>query len=202
MRFMQFRRSLGALSAIVMFGLAGCTTTTYESYRPVRNAKVDIAYVAASADFTQYKRLMGDEMGIYFPTHVTPSEQDLARVRSAFRKSFLSELEDYEIVSKPAADVIRVTASLVDLRNTAADRLPSLSRDINEILQPYKLTFVIEMRDSLTDNVLIRAADTEKTPEIDLAEDGSADSSDVEAAAQHWAQLLRAFLDKNLRGLD
>jgi len=191
-----------ALLALAAGFLGACSTTTYESYRPVKNAKVDIAYVSTTANFSKYKRLMGDEMGIFFPTHVTPSEQDLVRVRTAFREAFLAQLEDYEIVDKPASDVLKVTASLVDLRNTAADRLPQLSDNINEILQPGKLTFVIEMGDSITGNALLRAADTEKSPQIDLPEDGSAESAEIRAAAEYWANLLRNFLDKNLRGID
>lgn len=183
-----------------IFSLSGCSTTTYESYRPVKNAKTDIAYVAVSADFGQYSRLMGEEMGIFYPTHATVSEQDLDRVRTAFRESFLAQLSDYQIVDEPAKDVLKISASLVDLRNTAADRLPQLSREINEILKPGKLTFVIEMSDSLTGNAILRAADTERSPTIDLAEDGSASSDEVRAAAEYWAQLLRNFLDKNLRG--
>ena len=190
------------LITIATIGLSACSTTTYESYRPVENAKTEIAYVAVSADFTKYSRLMGDEMGIYYPSHADVSEQDLTRVRSAFREAFLAQLKDYEIVDKPAKDVLKISASLVDLRNTAADRLPQLSRDINEILKPGKLTFVIEMSDSLTGNALVRAADTEQSPVIDLAEDGSASSDEVRAAAEYWAELLRNFLDKNLRGKD
>lgn len=179
---------------------AGCSTTTYESYRPVKNAKTDIAYVAVSADFSKYSRLMGEEMGIFYPSHATVSEQDLARVRTAFRESFLAQLTHYEIVDKPAKDVLKISVSLVDLRGTAADRLPQLSRDINEILQPGKLTFIIEMSDSVTGNAILRAADTERSPTIDLAEDGSASSDEVRAAAEYWAELLRSFLDRNLKG--
>jgi len=188
------------LVAIATFGLSACSTTTYESYRPVNNAKTDIAFVAASADFSKYSRLMGEEMGIFYPSHASVSEQDLARVRTAFRESFLAELSDYQIVDKPAKDVLKISISLVDLRGTAADRLPQLSREINEILKPGRLTFVIEMSDSLTGNAILRAADTQRSPEIDLAEDGSASSDEVRAAAEYWAQLLRNFLDKNLRG--
>ena len=185
--------------ALVLLGLSACVTTTYESYRPVRGAKMDIAYVAASADFSKYSRIMGDEMGIYFPTHVSPSEQDINRVRSAFREAFLAQLTDYEIVDKPAKDVLHIKASLVDLRDTAADRLPQLSRDINEILEPGKLTFIIEISDSKTGHALVRAADTERAPKIDLPEDGSASAVEIRAAAEYWAELLRNFLDNNLR---
>jgi hypothetical protein len=191
--------AVAILSGIV-YGVSACSTTTYESYRPVKDAKVEIAYIAASADFSKYSRLMGEEMGIFYPTHATVSEQDLDRVRTAFRESFLAQLTEYEIVDKPAKDVLKISVSLVDLRNTAADRLPQLSREINEILQAGQLTFVIEISDSLTGNALVRAADTERAPKIDLPEDGSASTDEVRAAAEYWAQLLRNFLDENLKG--
>jgi uncharacterized protein DUF3313 len=192
--------SLAALLIVAAAAATGCSTTTYESYRPVKNARTDIAYVAVSADFSKYSRLMGEEMGIFYPTHASVSEQDLARVRSAFRESFLAQLTNYQIVDKAAKDVLKIDVSLVDLRGTAADRLPQLSREINEILKPGKLTFIIEMSDSLTGNAILRAADTERSPAIDLAEDGSASSDEVRAAAEYWAELLRSFLDKNLKG--
>ena len=194
-----FTNRLASLVTLLLV-VAGCSTTTYESYRPVKNAKTDIAYVAVSADFSKYSRLMGEEMGIFYPTHATVSEQDLARVRTAFRESFLAQLTHYEIVDKPAKDVLKISVSLVDLRGTAADRLPQLSRDINEILQPGKLTVIIEMSDSVSGNAILRAADTERSPTIDLAEDGSASPDEVRAAAEYWAELLRSFLDRNLKG--
>ena len=177
--------------------MSACTTVTYESYRPVQNRNVDIAYVADSADFSRYQRLQAEEMGIFYPNHLTPDEDDLQRVRTAFREAFLSRIGNYDIVDKPAADVLLVRASLVDLRNTAADRLPNIADDLNAILEPGKLTFTIEMRDSVTGNLLLRAADTQKSPDMDMPDDGPV-SDGVRDAADHWAELLQGFLDQNL----
>lgn len=177
--------------------MSACSTVTYESYRPVQNRNVDIAYVADSADFSRYQRLQAEEMGIFYPSHLTPDEDDLQRVRTAFREAFLSRIANYEIVDRPAADVLLVRASLVDLRNTAADRLPNIADDLNAILEPGKLTFTIEMRDSVTGNLLLRAADTQKSPDMDMPDDGPV-SDGVRDAADHWAELLQGFLDQNL----
>ena len=176
---------------------AGCTTVTYESYRPVANRNVDIAYVADSADFSRYRRLQAEELGIFYPSHIEPDFEDLARVRRAFREAFLEQVRGYDIVSEPAEDVLKVQASLIDLRNTAADRVPNVADDLNAILEPGKLTFAIEMRDSVTGNLLLRAADTQESPDMDLPDDGSM-TDDVKAAAEYWAELFRNFLDQNL----
>lgn len=196
---LQKNSARSAFVATVAIFAASCSTTTYTSFRPVQNPNVDIVYVGTNADFSGYHRLMVDEMGIYYPTHTAPSDADLARVRSAFQQAFREQTKGYEIVSKPAADVLRVGASLVDLRDASGGDLPDISRDVNRILTPGKLTFMIEMKDSKSGDLLLRAADTEKSPQIDLAEDGSADDSEVKAAAQHWAVLFRNFLDTNLK---
>lgn len=200
-----FRSSSGknilraAMAALASMVIGACSTTTYESFRPVQNPKVDIVYVGTNADFSGYRRLMVDEMGIFYPTHTSPSDADLARVRTAFQNAFREQIKGYEIVTRPAPDVLRVGASLVDLRNASAADLPDISRDINKIMAPGKLTFMIEMKDSQSGALLLRAADTEKSPQIDLPEDGSADDGEVKAAAQHWAELFRNFLDTNLK---
>jgi hypothetical protein len=186
------------LTCVGVLLLSGCVSTTYESYNSVKGAKVDIAYIATSADFSRYHRLMADEMGIYYPTHATPDDDDLAAVRKAFRSAFLSELSDYDIVDNAQPGVLRVTASLVDLRNTAADRLPQLSREINEILEPGKLTFIIQLSDADTGYSLLRAADTGRSPDMDSLDGDASDTAEVEAAAQYWAKLLRNFLDQNM----
>lgn len=189
------------VTALVMtVVIAACTTTTYESFRPIKNRNVDIAYVGENVDFSKYRRLMFEEMGIFYPTGSPTSEGDLERVRDAFRSAFLQRVADYEIVDRPAADVVKTAASLVDLRNATAAQVPDIGRDINQILQPGKLTFMIEMRDSQSNALLLRAADTSRSPRIDASEHGAASSSDVEAAAQHWADLFGNFLDTNLRG--
>jgi len=192
-------RSVKLTALVLMLFVGACTTVTYESYRPVQNRNVDIAYVAAGVDFGQYRRLQIEEMGIFYPTNAAPSEADLGRVRDAFRSAFIAQIGAYEIVEKPAADVLKVRASLVDLRHAGPADRPNISADINAIMEAGKLTFMLEMRDSKTDRLLLRAADTEKAPQIDLPEDGSANGSEVRAAAEHWAQLFRNFLDTNLQ---
>ena len=185
-------------SFVILTCVVACSTTTYESFRPVKNRNVDIAYVGVNVDFSKYRRLMADDMGIFYPTNSSTSDADIARVRNAFREAFRERVKDYDIVDAPADDVLKVRASLIDLRNAQVADVPNIRRDINEILVPGKLTFMIEMRDSKSDALLLRAADTEKSPRIDLPDDGTADMSEVEAAARHWADLFGNFLDQNL----
>ena len=187
------------IAICLTLAVTACSTTTYESFRPIQNRNVDIAYVNVNADFSQYSRLMIEDMGIFYPSNSSLSDADIAKVRAAFQNAFRRQLAAYEIVDKPASDVVIVTGSLVDLRNAAITELPDIHRDINKIMEPGKLTFMIEMRDSKSNSVLLRAADTEKSPQLDQPETTDASSEEVLAAAEHWAQLFRNFLDTNLR---
>lgn len=186
-------------TCLVLALAAACTTVTYESYRPVKNPDVDIVYVGSNVDFGKYQRLMPEGMGIFYPNDApAPSAADLQRVREAFRREFLEQVAGYEIVTRPAPDVMKVRASLVDLRQANAEQIPNLRDDLNQILEPGKLTFLVEMRDSVTNTLLLRAADTQKSPRIDLPESGNPNTDEVDAAARHWARLFRNFLDHNL----
>jgi hypothetical protein len=56
----------------------------------------------------------------------------------------------------------------------------------------------MEMRDSVTDGILARAADSAETPTFSTSENVTTDWTSVDNAAQHWAALFRNFLDQNL----
>ena len=190
------RATRGFVSLVAMILATACTTVTYQSYRPVQNPNVDILYVGDGADFSRYGKLWLLDMGIYFPTNARPDDVDLDRVRQAFRGAFTDRVRQYDLVRRAGADVLKVQGSLVDLRAADANHIPDLGADLNRILAPGKLTFLIEMRDSTTNRLLLRAADTEKSPVIDVPPGGSAD--EVYAAAEHWAVLFSNFLERNL----
>jgi hypothetical protein len=107
-------------------------------------------------------------------------------------------LQGYAIVNTPGPSTMRVQASLVDLRNSSTGTLMSLSREVRDIASNGELLFLMEMRDSETNAILARAADSARTPTFATAENVATDWSSVEAAAQHWAALFRNFLDQNL----
>jgi hypothetical protein len=56
-----------------------------------------------------------------------------------------------------------------------------------------------EMRDSETERILARAADSAKTPSIADEEGEVTDWAAMEEAAAHWAVLFRRFLDQNFQ---
>ena len=165
-----------------------------------QSSKVDSAYVKPGVDFSRYRKLQPVPLEIYYyEGQAEPDPSDLERLRQTFRKAFLAEIgEDYVLVDEPGPDVLHVRASLVDLElSSVPDDMPLRGRAASLIAEGH-LTFFMELSDSLSGDVLVRAADQEK----DSGQIGVAtvdrDWQRAEAAAEYWAGLFRDFLDKNL----
>ncbi|MDX1403598.1 MAG: DUF3313 family protein [Woeseiaceae bacterium] len=177
--------------------LAGCTTVTTQSFEATQNPNVEASYVATDADFGQYRRLQGEDMGIYFPESKPIDGGDLRRIRQVFREAFLGRLTGYEIVDNAGPEVMTVQASLIDLREADLGDVPDMRVGLDDAARPGVLVFTMELRDSVSGRVLARAADSTANPRI--GSNGSAtDWADVQAAADYWATLFRRFLDQNL----
>ncbi len=177
--------------------LVGCTTVTTQSFQRTENANVEASYVATDADFGKYRQLRGEDMGIFFPETRPIPEADLQRIRQIFRDAFLGELAGYEIVDKPGPRVMTVQASLIDLRMADLGDVPDMRPGLKDVARPGVLVFTMELRDSTTDRILARAADSTSNPKIGTS-GSSTDWNDVQTAAGYWATLFRQFLDQNL----
>ncbi len=180
--------------------LAGCASEQVESqsFRVVPDSNVESAQIAIDADFSRYDRLLASELGIFFPqSHLTTAE-DIARIRQTFRDAFLQQIASYNIVNEPGPSTMTVEASLIDMRNAVADQIPQMRSEIRDMAQPGTILFLMEMRDSETNRVLARAADSAKAPTFATEAGMETDWASIEDAAQHWAALFRIFLDENL----
>ena len=195
---LRVRRQRAALPAIAVVLASGCSTVTVQSFQASANTNVEAAYVATDANFGQYSRLLGEDMGIFSPQDRPLSDADSQRLRQIFRSAFLTELSAYEIVESPGQDVMTVQASLIDLRDADLSDVPDMRPGLDAVARPGVLVFMMEMRDSSTDRVLARAADSTANPRIGNRGSNTTDWDAVQVAAQHWALLFRQFLDLNL----
>ena len=195
---------MGALvAAIAAIGatmiLAGCSTTTTQSFILVKDSAVEASYIAVGADFSKYDRLTADDMGIYFPTDAATPAADQQRIRQIFRQAFLSRLDGYVVVQdEKGPSTLLVQASLIDYRNASGADMPAVRRELRDIARPGALLFLMELKDSESGEVLARAADSAAAPRFSTSSDTTTDWTAVEEAAGHWADLFRSFLDNNL----
>lgn len=188
----------GVLAIVLVSVLAGCTTVETQGFEEPADSNVEYAQISTDADFGHYDRLLPQEMGIFFPRDVSVPPEDLARIRQIFRTAFIAELADYNIESAPGPTTMTVQASLIDMRQAGATGGSYLKREIQELATPGKIVFLMEMRDSQSNRVLARGADSAITPVVATAGGVETDWQSVEDAAGRWASLFRQFLDQNL----
>lgn len=188
------------VSVLLFLSLAfsACTTVETQSFTVGDNSNVESAYISNDADFGRYTQLLADEMGIYFPQNTYTPPEDIKRIRQIFRSAFINELQGYTFVDTAGPSTMKVQATLIDFRNSAEGSLMSLRSELRDIASHGELLFLMEMRDSESDAILARAADSAQTPTFATAEGNTTDWTSVEEAAQHWAALFRQFLDQNL----
>jgi len=178
--------------------ITACTTTTTQSFNVTNNPEIEASYIAVDADFGKYDRLFASDMGIFFPTDATPSIDDQQRTRQIFRTVFLAELQGYRIVRTAGPTALNVQATLIDYRNASGADVPNVRRELKDIARPGAIMFLMELKDSESDTVLARAADSASAPAFSTSDDTSTDWAAVETAAARWAKLFRQFLDNNL----
>ena len=178
--------------------IAACTTTTTQSFKVANTPNIDVGFIATDADFSTYHQLLAEDMGIFFPRSIRLKDEELQRLRQIFRDAFLTQLTNYKIVDEAGPGTLAVQASLIDLRKAASADVPSLRAELRDVAQPGELLFLMEFRDSETNRVLGRAADSAATPAFASDDNNGTDWGSVEAAAERWASLFRGFLDNNL----
>lgn len=185
-----------SLFLLFAINLVGCNTVKVEQVREITRTDSKIVYVKPGVDFSRFGRLLPAPLEIgYLVKSGDLDAQNLSRIRAIFREAFVAELSgDYEVVDKPGNDVLHVRASILDLKTHGAAGQAALPEDLRRLAQTGKLTFLIELRDSKTQELLLRAGETE--PDAQQGEPGA--WLEIERAAVRWAETFRDFLDQYL----
>jgi hypothetical protein len=186
------------LPVAVLISLSACTKTIVTgSFDRVPNTAVEYAYVNQQADFSQYTKLMSGGLEIYYPEgEEAPDPADIERIRGYFRDAFAAAIGDaYEVVSEPGPGVLKVSGQVIDMKMTSGGATFDASGRLRDVVAHGELTFLMEMSDSVSGQVLARAGD--KSTDIS-AEQDDATWEDVRRAAEYWAGLFRNWLDNSL----
>ena len=192
------------LSACVI--APGPAPSTPDGLRQVKSARVDSLYVAPGLSLARYGRVQIDTVDVAFKhdwqaRHPEVSADEVAMIRhgaaSLFRAEFTRELEKggYAVIDKSGADVLRVTASIVDLDIVSGSSADPAARQY--IVSAADMSLVSELRDSQSGAMLARVADrTRGRNQGNLQLTGQASqAADARAAFATWAGYLREALD-------
>lgn len=190
---------------------------TADGLHRVKNPAFGAAWAKPDADFAAYDKLILDLVSVSYKreprgaTHQRTgsnfvlTEEQMENLKRRFRGAFeeeLSKSEHYELVETPGPRVLRANAAIIDLVVTVPPQ-SSVGRETVYTSSTGEMTLLMELRDSLSGEILARVADRREARSAGSAGGNtlyySGPGANTYATRQifrGWAQILRARLDQ------
>ena len=208
-------RSVGAV-ALLCLGFASTAwaakppQVTEDGLELTKSKGISLLYVRPGASLAGYKKVMLDPVEVAFSKNWNPrdygtfglSASEVDKIRhdlgAAARETFLKVLGEggYPEASVVDADVLRVTAAIVNLYINAPDKMEA-GRSRTYVANAGQMTLAIELRDSATGTVLVRAFDAKAGSETGRLQwsSGVFNRAEAERILKGWADRLKRALD-------
>jgi len=177
---------------------------------PARN--FEVAFVRPGVTFADYTKLMVDELELAFRTpdreqnQFPLGEDQKTRFRAAMATAFgeeLGKLQNVEVVTEPGPDVLALHVRVQDIVARAPGRRVGGGGRAGFALETVgEMTLVLELRDSQSDEVLIRVFDRQALEGAAMVSGDSMVSTweGVERLVGRWASRASEGLDRLLGG--
>jgi hypothetical protein len=208
------RTILGAaLAAALCTACANDTSTrnlevTHDGLERVAKSKVERAWVKPGVDFSQYTEVGLLDCFVSFRrnwkmNHPGVRKRDMERITSGladeFRQVFTNELENggYPVVADTAENVLLIRPAIIDL-DVAAPQKNTGGRSDSFTTSPGAMTLVIELYDSVSNEILARAIDRRRARNVGNIQ-WTTSITNRDAARKilrRWANLLVSRLDE------
>jgi hypothetical protein len=201
-----------ALAAALCTACASGTSTrnlevTHDGLERVADSKVERAWVKPGVDFSQYTEIGLLDCVVAFKrnwrmNHSGVRTSDMERIKSTlsdeFRQVFTKELENggYPVVTDAADHVLLIRPAIIDL-DVAAPDTNSAGRSNSFTASPGAMTLVIELYDSVSNEILARAIDRKRARNVGSIRWATRGTNRVAARKilGNWANLLVNRLD-------
>ncbi len=189
---------------------------THDGLTLVPDRKVATAYVDSDADFSAYDKIMILDCYVAFKkdwqrdqkqagSRINISSSDMEKIKAdvaeLFREVFTEKLGmdgGYEIVEAAGDDVLLVRPAIIDLDITAPDTMQA-GRSRTYTSSAGTATIYIELYDSVTGDILARAADRKAARSVGgymSYTNRVTNRADARRMLGTWAELLRDRLDE------
>lgn len=218
----KFRKGVLALAAaLATLALAGCASTQsgpeeWDGLVRQPGTRLDGVFLRPGVSISSYTTIMLAPADVQFAENWDPGRTgrtgarrldtvDILAIKqnlsTMFGEIFTSELTSggYKIVSEPGPDTLLVVPAIVNLFINAPDTTsPGVTRTYTA--NSGQMTLVLEVRDSVTGEVLARVVDRRsgRTSGFMTITNRVTNTADARRAIQIWAVALRNGLD-NLR---
>jgi len=190
---------------------------TYDGLTLVPDSIVAVAYVDPDADFSIYDKIIILDCYVAFRkdwekdhtrssgSRIRISSKDIEKIKAdvadLFREVFTEKLSEdggYKIVEAAGDNVLLVRPSIIDLDITAPDTM-SAGRSRTYTSSAGAATLYIELFDSVTGDILARAADRKVARTVGgymSHSTGLSNRTEARRMLRRWAELLRDRLDE------
>jgi len=201
-----------ALATALCTACANSTSTrnlqvTHDGLERTANSKVERAWVKPGVDFSQYTEIGLLDCVVSFKrnwrmNHSGVRMSDMERIKSTlsdeFRQVFTKELENggYPVVTGAADHVLLIRPAIIDL-NVAAPDTKSAGRSDSFTASPGAMTLVIELYDSVSNEILARAIDRKRARNVGNIRwtTRGTNRNAARKILRSWANLLVSRLD-------
>jgi hypothetical protein len=227
----SFARWVAASSAMLAATLLACANRplpemeietgpgaeiTADGLHRVKNPLFSNAWVKPDANFASYDKVLLDPISVSYKrkpkstryrgtgSNFALTERQMEDFKRYFREAFENELSDneyYELVKTPGPQALRVAAAIIDL----VVKVPTQSGAGREHIYTSstgEMTLLMELRDSLSGEILARVADRREARRAgygssDLSYSSApANTGTVKRVFRRWAEILQARLDQ------
>ena len=203
----------------------GCATTQrgpaeWDGLVRQPGTRLDAVFVKPDAEIPAYRNILLKPAEVRFARNWEPNRGGRSAVgrlnaadMTAIQADLATMLQDifreeltaggYELVGEPGPDTLIVIPAIVDLYITAPDTMTA-GRSRTYTANSGRMTLVLELRDSVTGEVLARVVDTRSGRSSGLLQvtNRVTNSADARRAIRTWAQALRGGLDRLYKGAD
>lgn len=188
---------------------------SFDGLYRVKGGTADAAWVRKGADISQYSKIMLQGVGIeYRPggesgrlyylrrsaDHFEISDKQKERLVEILTEAFRKELgksEHFTIVSEPGPDVLLIRGALLDVVSFVPPE--PIGRGEIFLSRIGEATLVLEIRDSVSDAILVRVVDRRAAEDAARGFSRSNrvfNAAEVRRMAQAWARKLRERLEE------
>ena len=183
-----------------------------EGLQAVTARNFEAAFVRPGVDFSNYNKLLVNELELAFRTpdrsqnQFPLGEDQKTRFRAAMAVAFgeeLGQLQNLDIVTEPGPDVLDLNVRVQDIvASSPGRRVGAVGRASFAIETVGEMTLVIELRDAESEEVLIRAFDRRAVEGAAMLSGDSVISTweGVERLVARWASRVREGLDVLVSG--
>jgi hypothetical protein len=183
------------------------TSFDFEGLEPIPSQHFTAVFGRLGTDFTHYDGVIVNDVELAFRTpdrsknQFPVNQENKERFKDFLKRQFVDEfanLENIELVEAPGPTVLGLHVRVQDILATIPGRRVGAAGRATFALEALgEITLVIELRDSQSEEVLVRVFDQRALEGVAMFEDDNPVTRwpDIEEICKQWARRVREGLD-------